>query len=155
VTDGATLDGKEPDPPGLMLPVHRLKSEVVSCEQAAAAKRIPLANELKTIIVDTSLGIRAVHVPGNKRVSLRAVKRALACNQAFIAPPECLQRLGLKPGTVCPVLNPVWAMTHLISKAVLDLTFVSTNNGRLSEYLLFPPGLLLGARRVLVGTFDC
>lgn len=145
----------EPNQPGLILPVYLLDHEVVSCEQAASAKNIPLANELKTIIVNTSVGIRAVHVPGNKRVFLRAVKRALACDQAFIAPPECLQTLGLKAGTVCPVLDPVWTMTHLISESVLGLGFVSTNNGTLSGYFRFPPQLLLGARRVMVGGFEC
>jgi prolyl-tRNA editing enzyme YbaK/EbsC (Cys-tRNA(Pro) deacylase) len=154
VTDDVLLNAQVPDQPGLTLPAYQLETEVVSCEQAAAAKKIPLANELKTIIVNTTLGIRAVHVPGNRKVSLRAVKRALGCRQAFITSPESLRTLGLEPGTVCPVLDPVWAMTHLISAAVLELEFVSTNNGTLSRYLRFPPQLLLQAKRIMIGKFE-
>jgi prolyl-tRNA editing enzyme YbaK/EbsC (Cys-tRNA(Pro) deacylase) len=144
----------EPSPPGLILPVYDLDREVVSCEQAAAAKSIPLENELKTILVDTTLGLRAVHVRGNARVSLRAVKRALNCEQAFVASLDRLLALGLEPGTVCPVLNPVWSLPHLLSESVLTLEFVSTNNGSHSSYYRFSPRVLLSARRVLTGTFE-
>jgi hypothetical protein len=37
--------------------------DVVSCADAALAKGIPIASELKTIILETSVGVHAVHVP--------------------------------------------------------------------------------------------
>ena len=142
------------EPPGLTLPVYELDHAVFSCEQAAAAKQIPLEYELTTMVLETTAGIHAVHVPGNERVCLRAVKRALRCDQAYLASPDFLRMLGLASGIVCPVLDPVWSFPHLLSATVLGLEFVSTNNGTLSNFFRFPPQLLLGAREVMVGRFE-
>jgi hypothetical protein len=62
--------------------------------------------------------------------------------------------VGLTPGTVCPVLPPVWDMLQLLSSAVLDLEFVSTNNGTLTGYFVFGPQLLLRLPNVQLGDFE-
>ena len=145
-------------PPGLALPAYDLGKDVISCDQAAAAKGIPLANELKTIILSTkvgeTVGICAVSLPGDRQVSLRKVKRFLKVNQASLAPLTELHRIGLSPGTVCPVLDPVWSLPQLVSAAVFTLEFVSTNNNTQSRFLRFPPHLLLQARNIQVGEFE-
>src|SRR5258708_5564540 len=74
-------------------------------------------------------GIVVVHVPGTKMISLRSVKRALGVKQARLASLSKLAELALTPGTVSPVLDPVWSLRHLISSDVLDLEYVTTNNG--------------------------
>ena len=141
-------------PPGLTLPVYDLPKEVITCEQAAAAKGIPLANELKTIILTTTSGLCAVNIPGDRKVSLRKVKRFLKAREAFVAPREYLREMGLSPGTVCAVLEPVWSLHQLVSSAVLALEFVSTNNKSSSHFFRFAPELLLRARAVQVGDFE-
>jgi prolyl-tRNA editing enzyme YbaK/EbsC (Cys-tRNA(Pro) deacylase) len=140
--------------PGLSLPTHALPHEVISCSQAAAAKGISLANELKTLIVTTSRQNYALHLPGDKHASLRKVKTFLNVEQAFLLSREKLLEMGLVPGTVSPIIEPVWSLPHLISKNVLLLQFVSTNNGTRSKYFNFQPQLLLQARSFSVGDFE-
>jgi prolyl-tRNA editing enzyme YbaK/EbsC (Cys-tRNA(Pro) deacylase) len=140
-------------PPGLTLPAYDLNRAVITCLQAADAKGIPLRNELKTIILETTVGVYVVHVPGDRQVSLRKIKTFLKARQVCLASPEYLRTKRLSPGTVCPVLDPVWGLLHLVSSLVLDLEFVSTNNGTPSMFFLFSPKLLLAAQNVKVGDF--
>ncbi len=141
-------------PPGLHLTAFSLDAPVTTCSEAAAAKQIPLSNELKTLILLTESGPYAVHVRGDRRVSLRRVKSFLGSEQASMASLEYLKSMGLEPGTVCPVLDPVWKLPHLISSSVLPLDFVSTNNRTRSRFFRFPPQLLLQAQRAFVGDFE-
>ena len=143
-----------PPPPGLSMPAVGLEREVVTCEQAAREKGIPLENELKTLVLETSLGLRALHLRGNKKASLRSVKRFLHAEQAHIASSERLDTLRLLPGTVCPLLEPVWSLSHLVSSQVLQLAFVSTNNGTRRGYYRFSPSILLSAKDVSIGEFE-
>jgi prolyl-tRNA editing enzyme YbaK/EbsC (Cys-tRNA(Pro) deacylase) len=133
---------------------HYLDRTVVTCAEAATAKKIPPEHELKTLISETSVGVVAVHVPGNRVVALRAVKKALNCREARLASKAKLSSLGLAQGTVSPVLDPVWYMQHLVCDAVLTLGFVSTNNGTLTGYFKFSPDILLRARKVMRGSFS-
>ena len=93
-------------------------------------------NELKTIILETTVGVYAVHVPGDRQVSLRRVKTFLEAREVYLASPEYLRSIPLSPGTVCPVLEPVWSLRHSASSSVLDLEF-RTNNGTSSMFFLF------------------
>jgi prolyl-tRNA editing enzyme YbaK/EbsC (Cys-tRNA(Pro) deacylase) len=140
--------------PGLGLASQPLDREVVSCVEAAAAKRIPLRHELKSLVLDTSRGTVVVHIPGDMQLSLRKVKRQLTVEEAFVAPPERMAALGLIPGTVCAVLDPVWSLPALVSRAVLSLDFVSTNNGTRCGYFRFAPEILLTAASVTLGRFE-
>jgi prolyl-tRNA editing enzyme YbaK/EbsC (Cys-tRNA(Pro) deacylase) len=141
-------------PPGPTLQSFELAHEVISCSEASSAKGIPLANELKTLILKTSVGYYALHLPGGSRASYRKVKRFLSVDEAFLLSPSELNGIGLLSGTVSPVFEPVWSMSHLISSSVLELQFVSTNNGTRTRYVTFSPGLLLDARDVSVGDFE-
>lgn len=142
------------EPPGKRLQVYSLKKEVISCDEAAEARGVPLFNELKTMILSTTNGYVAVHLPGDGQISLRAVKNALEVKNAFIAPAEEIYKLELSPGTVSAVLEPVWSMPHLFSKRVLTLDFVTTNNGTRSQYFKFDPIELLNASNYLLGQFE-
>jgi len=141
-------------PPGLVLEVYNLEEDVISCESAAEARGVPLCNELKTMILSTTDGFVAVHIPGDGEISLRAVKNTLEVKKAFIAPKDELYKLELSPGTVSAILNPVWEMPHLISKRVLAQDFVTTNNGTRKQYFKFDPVILLEANKKLVGQFE-
>lgn len=140
--------------PGRSLQSYQSQATAISCEEAASVRDVPLSHELKSLILETSQGTIVVHVPGDKRVSLRAVKRALGTKQARLASRACLSQLGLTPGTVCAVLNPVWCLKHLISSDVLELSYVTTNDGTLKGYFVFSPKLLLTAEQKLLGVFS-
>jgi prolyl-tRNA editing enzyme YbaK/EbsC (Cys-tRNA(Pro) deacylase) len=150
------LDGAKTGsaPPGHSMSSYLLDRPVVTCSEAAMAKQIPLQMELKTLILETSAGLVAVHVPGDRSISLRAVKKALKCREAKLASRGTLAALGLAPGTVTPLLDPVWYMHHLLCESVLALPFVSTNCGTLTGYFKFSPQVLLHAANVTVGPFS-
>jgi prolyl-tRNA editing enzyme YbaK/EbsC (Cys-tRNA(Pro) deacylase) len=141
-------------PPGEQLGVFHLGAPVFTCEEAARARNIPLHRELKTLLLETHHGIIAVHLPGDGVLSLRKVKARLETAQAYLADPEKLQQLGLTPGTVSAVLDPVWSMPHLISRRLLSLDKVMTNNGTLTAYFEFDPAVLAEASRVIVDDFE-
>lgn len=139
--------------PGPKLEEHELKQPVVSCEEASKAKGIPLGNELKTLILDTQIGNVALHIPGDENASLRKVKDTLEVKNASLASLLYLKELGLSPGTVSAVNEPVWSMPHLVDKSVLTKKYVSTNNGTLRKYYKFDPKILLEANSVIRGDF--
>lgn len=141
-------------PPGTEFEVFQLETEVYTCEEAARARNIPLEQELKTLLLETHHGIVAVHLPGDGVLSLRKVKARLETAQAYLADPEKLQQLGLTPGTVSAVLEPVWGMPHLISRRLLGLDRVMTNNRTLTAYFEFDPAVLAEAAVVIVDDFE-
>ncbi len=144
-----------PPAPGLRLEVFHVDSPVVTSEDAAATRKIPTAHALKTLLVKTSDGgIVAVHLPGDGRLSLQKVRARLKTATAYLADPDDLSRLGLSPGTVCAILDPVWSMTHLISRRLLMMDAVTTNNGTLTGYFKFKPTLLVEARDLVVDDFE-
>ncbi len=134
--------------------VYKLNQAVISCEEAAKARNVPLKNELKTLILATSTGFVAVHLPGDGVLALRAVKNSLETKEACLADPEDLAKIGITAGTVSAVLDPVWSMPHLITKRVLTLDFVTTNNGTKTAYFNFDPIILLKSSKYLMGEYE-
>jgi prolyl-tRNA editing enzyme YbaK/EbsC (Cys-tRNA(Pro) deacylase) len=129
---------------------YNLDFEVVTCIQAAKAKEIPLCQELKTLILETSNGLYAVHLPGNKRLNNRIVKKILGVKQASLASPAILSILGLVPGIVCAIEEPVWSLPQIVSKELFIYKNVSTNDGTRIGYYVFPPKILLEAEKIIV-----
>ncbi len=78
-------------------------------------------------------------------ISLRSVKAVLETEQAKLASPGTLRDIGLSPGTVSAVLEPVWSLPNLIDRAVVALEFVTTNNRTTTGYFRFNPKILLTA----------
>ena len=140
--------------PSENLKEYKLDKTVVTCIEAAQAKGIPLENELKTLVLQTSNGFVAIELPGDATASLRKIKDALEVKEAYLAGPETLAKLGLEPGTVSAVSAPVWDMPHLVSKRLMNLNEVSTNSHNKKGYYLFEPSLLLKAKEVMVGDFE-
>ncbi len=132
-------------PPGERMQVHRTSTPVITCTEAAVVRGVPLEKELKTLILNTSSGYMAAHVQGHRRVSLPKLKVALESEQASLASLEELKALGLSPGTVSAVLNPVWSLPHLVDRGVMDVDVLTTNNGTLTGYFMFKPEVLLQA----------
>ncbi|MFN8017481.1 MAG: TIR domain-containing protein [Acidimicrobiales bacterium] len=145
---------RESGPPGTRMTPRWLPHPVITCEEAAAARGIPLAHELKTLLLQTSHGPVAAHLPGDGTLSLRKVKDRLESAEAYLVDPEDLLALGLSAGTVSAVLDPVWSMPHLISRRLLHLPEVMTNNGSRNGYFTFDPALLTEASDVVVDDFE-
>jgi len=141
-------------PPGLTMETQHLKKPVISCEEAAKEKGIPLENELKSLILITDSGFVTVHLPGNSVLSLREVKNMFNTSEACLADKEDLAKLGVTAGTVSAVLEPVWSLPHLISKRLLTLNYVSTNNGTKTGYFKFDPVLLMQSKNFILGEFE-
>jgi len=144
---------KSLNPPSIELKEYKLDKPVVTCVEAAQAKGIPLENELKTLLLETSNGFVAVELPGDATASLRKIKDTLEVKKAHLAGHETLTQLGLEIGTVSAVRAPVWDMQHLISRRLLNLSEVSTNSGNKKGYYRFEPLLLLKAEH-LIGDFE-
>jgi prolyl-tRNA editing enzyme YbaK/EbsC (Cys-tRNA(Pro) deacylase) len=140
-------------PPGESMEPTWLGTPVVSCREAARARGVPLKNELKSLIIDTSSGLIAAHLRGDQAISLRAVKQILESDEARLASRQTLQQLGLSPGTVSAVLDPVWSLPHLIERSVIELDFVTTNNRRTTGYFRFDPKVLLSAPSYTLADF--
>lgn len=134
-----------------------LKFEVISCVQAAKAKGFPLRNELKTLLINTSKGLYVTNILGDQKLNLRKVKQALGCKQARLASPQILKKLGLVPGTVCAIKDPVWELPSLIESSLLDLKFTSTNDGTRTGYVVLnEPKILLverNGKKPITGNF--
>ena len=141
-------------PPCINLEEYKLDKPVVTCMEAAQAKGIPLENELKTLLLDTSNGFVAIELPGDAMASLKKIKDFLEVKKAHLADPKTLAELGLEPGTVSAVSPPIWSMHHLVSKRLLNLDEVSTNSGNKTGYYRFEPSLLLKAKKVNIGDFE-
>lgn len=130
---------------------------VISCESAARAKDVPLDHELKSLLITCDRGRHIVaHVRGGRRLSLRAVKRALKVREARLADPCDLDEYDIKPGSLCPFNEQLWPKTQLIAVEVLAMRWVTTNAGERDRksYVVFSPQLLRQAQDCLVGHFE-
>jgi prolyl-tRNA editing enzyme YbaK/EbsC (Cys-tRNA(Pro) deacylase) len=145
---------KNKQPPGLSMKSYQLDHEVDSCEKAAAARKVPLGNELKTLILQTPSGFVAAHLPGDGELNLRAIKNTLEIKDIKIAATDQIALIGLESGTVSAILNPVWEMPHLISKRLLSLSYVTTNNKTKTGYFKFDPIILMEANSTILGNFE-
>lgn len=140
--------------PGRSMRAYSLARPVVSCAEAAMAKGIPIANELKSLIISTAKGMVALHLPGDSEANLRAVKQVLEVREASLASPEELSALGLSPGIVCAVKAPTWDLPHLVSRRVMQMEYVSTNNGTHRGFYRFHPAVFYDADSLVVGEFE-
>ena len=130
-----------------------LNESVVSCKEASAAKNIPLNNELKSLILKTSIGLYLLNIPGNKKANLRLVKKTINASEAYLADKETLEKLQVSAGTVTPLLKQIWELPQLLSSDVLLLKYISTNAGVHNKYIIFEPSLFLTHPNIIIGTF--
>lgn len=133
---------------------RHLPCAVVTCESAARAKGIPRERELKSLLLESDRGYLLAHVRGSRRLSLRAVKRSLGVRHASLLDLSTLHSLGFQPGAIHPFQPTLWQMPQVITRAVFDLPWVSTNAGTLRSYVVFDPLILLHARDVILGDFE-
>jgi prolyl-tRNA editing enzyme YbaK/EbsC (Cys-tRNA(Pro) deacylase) len=132
-------------PGGQELAIRVLDSPIVTCEEAARAKGIPLAAELKSLFLVTSGGFILAHIRGSDRLSLRRVKTLFKLSEAYLAPRDILNEMHLSEGTISPFLRLLWELPQVVDKQLLDQPKVSTNAGTQHTYVEFSPRVLLSA----------
>lgn len=140
--------------PSSWLRRFQLEKPVISCRSAAEAKRIPLEHELKSLLIDCDGERALVHIRGNRHLSLRDVKNALALREAKLTDPDFLHQMDISPGTLHPFHSALWGGTHLITNQLLSLPWVSTNAGTPREFVVFDPLILMRAKHVSLGNFE-
>ena len=144
---------------GFDVEVGKLTKNVISCKQAATAKKISLENELKSLLLDTGKGLFMLHLPGDKRADFRAIRQYLKTKRVQLANLSALNNLQCEPGTVNPFSNEgLQNLPHLISKELFEKNMLSTNyGGTLSVFIKFHPellGVFLDKDQVYVGRFS-
>jgi prolyl-tRNA editing enzyme YbaK/EbsC (Cys-tRNA(Pro) deacylase) len=128
--------------------------DVLDCVNAARARNVPLIHELKHLLLETGAGYHMVHLTGNVRLSLREVKRHLGRKEARLADLAKFPDARLRRGTVCPFLEPLWPLPHLVDQAVLQMPWMTTNDGTTRGYVKFDPEILSMAPNCAVGNFS-
>src|SRR5579872_3117707 len=125
--DGTSIPGRrhpadrDVENPGTWLQPFPLSERVVSCEEAADAKGVPLHHELKSLLLVCDRGWALAHLHGDRHLSLRAVKDAMGTRQARLASPSELRQLGLDSGTVQPFHQQLWTIPQLLERTLLLL----------------------------------
>lgn len=140
--------------PGKSLKTYKLDRNVVSCEEAAEAKGIPLNKELKTLVLATENGLISISLPANYSVSYWKIMIEENLSQVSLATKNDLDSLSLLPGTVTPLIEPLWSMRQLLDKKLFNMNIMSTNNGTLNGYVEFNPKIILDAPNVHIGDFS-
>jgi prolyl-tRNA editing enzyme YbaK/EbsC (Cys-tRNA(Pro) deacylase) len=131
-----------------------LDHSVVSCAEAAVAKGIPLERELKSLLLETEKGLLVAHLRATAALSLRAVKRVCDRTEAHLAIPQRLAQLGLEAGAISPFRPELWDLEHVIDVRLLQIDWVTTNDGTTRGYFIFDPLILLRAAKCSVAAIE-
>jgi prolyl-tRNA editing enzyme YbaK/EbsC (Cys-tRNA(Pro) deacylase) len=117
-----------------------LLREVRSCVEAAQARGIPLAMELKTLLLASDDLLVAAHLRGCDRLHNRRLKRICGVKNLAFASSHLLSSVGLGKGQINPWSVPDRAF-HVVDTAVIEQSYMWTNDGTLT-----------GTRHVLVAS---
>lgn len=126
---------------------------VVSCEEAAAARGVPLSYELKSIILRVRQHYVGVHIRGDQKLNSKSVRKALRTKRIRFAKANELADFGLQMGRINPT-NTRFCQTHLVCLSVFDRPFLTTNDGTFEAGVAFSPFDLFTLPFVLVGSFS-
>ncbi len=125
---------------------------VVTCLEAASARKIKLKQELKSLILKTPHLHLAAHIRGCDTLNIKKVKRLLRIkNITFLSIAE-LYSYGLKPGLINP-WNIDFVNYNILCKNTLSNRFMATNNYKYNEGVYFPTGSLLFLKNIIYGEY--
>lgn len=139
----------------------KLSKPVISCVEAAREKEIDLVHELKSILMcdrhfDSERNVKKsnfffAHVTGDTRISTKRLKKIIPSRNVSPAKEALLDlKFGVTPGTVTPIIHEIWTAPHFLDKSLLQLDWVSTNDGTSTGWVVFDPKCLLFAPLVRV-----
>ena len=117
----------------------------VSCASSAASKGIPLAAELKSLVLVADGQTIMAHVPGDRRVDCVRVSCELGVSRVRLMPLAELLAHGLEKGRVNPftAAHYLGRVRHVVCDCVFANETVHTNNDRVGGWLSFKPQYLL------------
>jgi prolyl-tRNA editing enzyme YbaK/EbsC (Cys-tRNA(Pro) deacylase) len=129
--------------------------DVVTCVEAAKARKVPLSRELKHLIIDASGTLCLVHIPGDREVQLEKVASSLSLKFSKVNLANIVQINDdrIKRGIICPFKQPFWSWKHLIHKDLLDNDWMTTNDGTKKGYIRFDPKLLCHAKKHVINIY--
>ena len=126
---------------------------VVKCAEAAVARGVPLDHELKSMVLASDDLLVVAHTLATRRLSLQKVEKMVG-GPVKLANSRRLGRLGLAAGRVNPFMECVQAIPHLVSPAVMQRAFLTTNDGTFTGFVRFSPTLLLQLDQVVLEDID-
>lgn len=125
---------------------------VITCNEAAIERKINLKQELKTILLHVDSKIIAVHIRGSDRLKIRTVKKLFKSKNIVFVDNLFLNNIKLSKGLINP-WNIDFCQYNLVCLQILNNRFMSTNNGKFDEGILFKTNQLLKIKNVIFGKF--
>ena len=129
---------------GKEIEVKSLAHDVVTCDDSARAKGTHASDEMKSLLCIASSEneekFYVVHVPGDKNVNWKAVRKFIGCRDVRIAPASALELFNTKHGTVSPISSSkLSALPQLVSYDILEKDHVGSTTDELHEYVTLRP----------------
>lgn len=132
--------------------ITRSHQAVVTCEDAARARGIPLRQELKTLMLFANQQLTAVHLSGADRLIRRAVRRTVHAHDIRFVRVDELRLWDLEPGTINPWSVPADTV-HLVCLRALAIPVLATNDRTLTGSYFFSSSVLRELPGVEIGVF--
>lgn len=116
---------------GISYKIKRHTKPVFTSGEAAKERGVRLSQIIKTMLLSSEDGeIVIAVVPGNKRLNLKALKRASRNkNLQFMDTESIEKRTGLVVGAIAPVENMFEGLSIFVDPSVFDEEFVDISSG--------------------------
>lgn len=126
---------------------------VVTCAEAAKARGISIAEELKTILLKVSHKKISINIRGNDKIDSKAIRKLFNNKHIRFLSEEELKHFNLSKGLVNP-WNIPFCEYNLISTNIFEQSFMYTNNSKYTEGVKFPTKELLHLSNIIIGDFS-
>ncbi|MGL1886699.1 MAG: YbaK/EbsC family protein [Reichenbachiella sp.] len=117
------------------------------CIESAEARGVELERELKHLVIQSDTSRFMIHIQAHKKVSFPLLKKITNCKNMELAD---LSELNIRKGEVSPFRSEFWDMPHIIDSSVLELEWMTTNDGTRTGFIRFNPMVLLRAPSVVI-----
>lgn len=126
---------------------------VITCADAAKARKISINEELKTILLKVSHKNISVHLRGGDKINSKAIKKLFNNKSIRFLSTEELKYFDLEKGLVNP-WNIPFCEYNLISINIFEQSFMYTNNSKYNEGVKFPTKDLFYLSNIIIGDFS-
>lgn len=126
---------------------------VMTCAEAAMARKISIDEELKTILLKVSYKIISVHLRGGERINSKTIKALFKSKHVRFLSIEELRCFNLGKGLVNP-WNISFCEYNLICTNIFEFEYMYTNNSSHNEGIRFRTQKLLYLSNIIIGDFS-
>ncbi|MCL2311296.1 MAG: YbaK/EbsC family protein [Firmicutes bacterium] len=126
---------------------------VVTCAEAAKARKISINEELKTILLRVSHKKISVNIRGSDKINSKAIRKLFNDKHIRFLSEEELEHFNLRKGLVNP-WNIPFCEYNLISTNVFEQSFMYTNNSKYTEGIKFLTKELFYLSNIIIGNFS-